>query len=257
MKTHESSVITFSSGDSISARNELFSIMNSYSATVEEKERSLGLFLRGSLLARIIATSEIYQKIIHLPGIIIDLGTWRGQTAVLCENFRAIYEPLHLNRRIVCFDTFEGYKGFSGKDKPTQLHQDGTYGVGGPAYADFLAHLLKVHEKNNAMGHYHGKHKVIAGDCQKTLPKFFEENANEFVALAFFDVNSFEPTLKSFELIYEKLVPGGVIAFWQLTRDSIPAEAMVYTKHILNKYPHQLHRTAHYPGLCYLIKPVK
>jgi hypothetical protein len=154
----------------------------------------------------------------------------------------------------VCFDTFEGYQGFSDKDKPTKLHRDGTYNVGGAEYAELLRSLLVIHEKNNAMGHYHGKHKVIVGDCTKTLPDFFEENSNEFVALAFFDVNSFEPTLHSFETIYEKLVPGGIVAFWQLTRDSIPAEAMVYTKKILNKYPHTILRSTYYPGLCYLKK---
>ena len=70
-----------------------------------EKERSLGLFIRGSLLARIVAIQELYLKIIDLPGSIYDIGTWRGQTAVLCENFRAIYEPLNFKRKIICFDT--------------------------------------------------------------------------------------------------------------------------------------------------------
>ena len=59
------------------------------------------------------ATADIYRQIVSIPGDVLDIGTWRGQTAVLCENFRAIYEPLHFNRRIVCFDTFEGYKGYS------------------------------------------------------------------------------------------------------------------------------------------------
>ena len=251
---HESAVISFSSQESLNTRNEIFEMMNNYPASQDEKERSLGLFLRGSLLARIMATAEIYQQIIKLPGIIVDLGTWRGQTAVLCENFRAIYEPLHFNRRIVCFDTFEGYKGFSEKDKATNLHTDGTYSVGGEEYAELLRKLLVLHEKSNAMGHYNNKHKVIVGDCRETLPKFFEDNANEFVSLAFFDVNSYDPSLKSFQLLYEKLVPGGIIAFWQLTRDSIPAEAMVYTQHILNKYPHKVYRTTNYPGLCYIVK---
>jgi hypothetical protein len=93
--------------------------MKNYNATDEEAERSLGLFIRGSLLSRILAIAEIYKQIIHLPGAIFDVGTWRGQTAVLCENLRAVFEPLHFNRRIICFDTFEGYTGFSDKDKAT------------------------------------------------------------------------------------------------------------------------------------------
>ncbi|WP_417821169.1 TylF/MycF/NovP-related O-methyltransferase [Terasakiella sp.] len=254
MKKHESAVVSYSSEDSLDARMALFHKMNEYQATDDEKERSLGLFLRGSLLARILATAEIYQMIIDKPGAILDIGTWRGQTAVLCENFRAIYEPLHFNRRIVCFDTFEGYKGFSEKDKATDLHKDGTYGVGGDDYVTFLEDLLCLHEQNNAMGHNNGKHKVIKGDCCETIPQFFAENAHEFVALAFFDVNSFVPTLDAFEKVWARLIPGGVVAFWQLTRNTIPAEGKVYAEEIIGKYGHSVRRTQNYPGLCYLVK---
>ena len=253
-KTHESSVISFSSKESIDARMKIHELLENYPSTKEEKERSLGLFLRGSLLARVMATAEIYKQIIDIPGCIFDLGTWRGQTAVLCENFRAIFEPLHFNRRIMCFDTFEGYSGFSEKDNATMLHQNGTYAVGGKEYADFLRNLLQLHEQSNAMGHIHNKHQVIEGDVTETLPHFLAENKNELIALAFFDLNSYNPTTQSFNLIYERLVSGGIIAFWQLTRDSIPAEGTVYNEHILNKIPHTLHKSLLYPGLCYLKK---
>jgi len=86
------------------------------------------------------------------------------------------------------------------------------------------------------------------------LPQFFTENPNEFVALSFFDVNSYEPTAKSFDLIYERMVPGGIVAFWQLTRDVIPAEARVYVERILNTRQHEMRRSNYYPGLCYLTK---
>lgn len=251
---HESAVVSYSPAESIEARREIFRLMNAYQATDDERERSLGLFLRGSLLARILAITDIYKQIVNIPGAIFDVGTWRGQTAVICENLRAIYEPLHFNRRIVCFDTFEGYQGFSEKDKATSLHRDGTYGVGGDDYAAFLHHLLIQHEKSNAMGHNNGKHRVVKGDCRITIPQFFTDHPNEYLALAFFDVNSYDPTLKAFDQVWAKLVPGGIVAFWQLTRDTIPAEARVYAEHILPGFKHTLHRSPTYPGLCYLIK---
>lgn len=252
-KAHESSVITYSDKTSIDARYELFDEMNNYPGTIEEKERSLGLFMRSSLMARIFAIREIYEKIIMKPGIIVDLGTWRGQTAVVCENLRAIFEPLHFNRRIVAFDTFEGYKGFSDKDKPTELHKDGTYSTG-IDYAELLSRLLVIHEKNNAMGHNNGKHKVIAGDCRVTLPQFFKEHSNEVVSLAFFDVNAIDPTWEGFQVIHNRLVKGGIIAFWQLTRNAINAEGTVFADHILDKYNYDIQRSMFYPGLCYIIK---
>jgi hypothetical protein len=250
---HESTVISYSDDKSLEARSELFSLLKEYPASEGETERSLGLFLRGSLLARIFAIRELYEKIVMKPGIILDLGTWRGQTAVVCENLRAILEPLHFNRRIVCFDTFQGYLGFSEQDKATELHSDGTYRVEAD-YAKYLTALLILHEKNNAMGHNHGKHKVVQGDCRVTLPQYLAENAHEVVALAFFDLNSFEPTETAFQQVYERLIPGGVVGFWQLTRNAIPAEGKVYNKSILNRVSHSIHRTQFYPGLCYLIK---
>lgn len=253
MAKHESSVLTYSTDKALDARSELFERMKNYPGTPEEQERSLGLFLRGSLLARILAVGDIYQRIVHLPGVVMDIGTWRGQTAVLCENLRAIYEPLHFNRRIIAFDTFEGYKGFSAKDKATKLHKEGTYDTG-KDYAAYLRELLALHEQSNAMGHNHGKHSVIEGDCRTTIPKFFKDNPNECVALAFFDVNAYEPTLQAFNDIYARLVPGGILAFWQLTRPATPAEGRVYVESILSKIPHRIERAETYPGLCFIEK---
>lgn len=252
--SHESVEISYSNSESIKARMEIFRLMNEYNSTDEEKERSLGLFLRSSLLARILAITEIYKLIVNKPGAILDIGTWRGQTAVLCENLRSIFEPLHFNRRILCFDTFDGYKGFSNKDKPTNVHNEGTYSLNGDGYVDILNQLLMLHEKSNAMGHNNNKHKVIKGDCRKTIPKFFKEFPNEYVALAFFDVNSYDPTLESFEHVWSRLIPDGVMAFWQLSRDKIPAEGRVYSEKIIGKYNHKIFRSQSYPGLCYLIK---
>lgn len=251
---HESSVISYSNKDSLDARTALFNQMEQYEATKEEKERSLGLFLRSSLLARILAIADIYKKIVNIPGAIFDVGTWRGQTAVVCENLRAIYEPLHFNRRIVCFDTFQGYAGFSSKDKPTHLHGEGTYSLDGEGYAEFLRQLLVLHEKSNAMGHNNNKHKVIVGDCRKTIPTFFEECPNEYAALAFFDLNVYEPAEDAFNHIWNRLVPGGIIAFWQLTRDAVPAEARLYAEKILNQCSHKIERCNTYPGLCFITK---
>lgn len=252
---HESAVVSYSNQASLDARTEIFELMQNYPATPDEKERSLGLFLRGSLLARILAISEIYQRITHLPGAVFDVGTWRGQTAVVCENLRAIYEPLHFNRRIYAFDTFDGYKGFSADDKATALHQNGTYGVGGEDYATLLRDLLGMHERSNAMGDKnHGKHQVIMGDCVKTVREMLDRESHEVIALAFFDVNSVVPTEKTFEMVWERLVKGGIVAFWQLTRNTIPAEGMVYVKSIMGSHAHSLRRCATYPGLCYLVK---
>lgn len=95
----------------LDAREKLYVPFENYPAPKDEKERSLSLFMRGSQLARLLAINEIYQKIINIPGNIMDCGTWRGSTATLCGvNLRAIYEPLNFQRHIYAFDTFTDIK---------------------------------------------------------------------------------------------------------------------------------------------------
>jgi hypothetical protein len=232
----------------LASRAAIHDLLDAWPGSREERERSLGLFVRGSLLARIVATGEIYKAIVGIPGAIFDVGTWRGQTAVLCENFRAIYEPLNLNRRIVAFDTFEGYAGFGAEDTATDLHRDGTYRVGGD-YRAYLERLLRLHEESNVLGHNSGKHTLVAGDIRETLPGWFETRKNELVALAFLDVNAVEPTRIAVEAIWPRLVPGGMLAVWQLTRSDVPAEGFVYLTSILGTRPHTVTYAPTYPGL--------
>lgn len=252
-KQHESSLLSFSDKKSLNSRKKIFQMMKEFDGTEEEKERSLPLFLRGSSLSRIFGIQSVYEKIINIPGSIFDVGTWRGQTAVICENLRAIYEPLNFNRRIFLFDTFKGYKGFSDKDNKSKIYKDGTYSVG-LEYAKFLEKLLIEHEKSNAMGHNHSKHKVIIGDCIHTIPHFFLKNPNQVLSLVFIDINSFDPLNKVIDHLWKRIVPGGILAFWQLTRESIMAEGQVYFEKIQNKHLHKLVQSELYPGLCYLIK---
>lgn len=249
---HESVRLSCSDAEQLDARKQLFGVMKRYPSSEEEMERSLGLFIRGSLLARLLAIQEIYERIAALPGSILDIGTWRGQTAVVCENLRAIHEPLNFQRRIFAFDTFEGYTGFSERDRDTPIFRDGTYTLP-EGYDTLLRELLELHERNNAMGHVHGKHEVIKGDCRETLPAFLERNPNEMIALAWFDLNALEPTEFAFRQIIGRVVPGGIVAFWQLTRDYVPAEGAHYVSSILNAVPHTLHKARSYPSLCYLV----
>lgn len=231
---HESAHFTNSSSDSIKARWDLYGVAQDYSATAEEIERNPGLFIRGAVLARLLAVADVYEAIIDLPGLVFDIGTWRGQTAVLCENLRAIYEPLNFQRSVVAFDTFDGYAGFSEDDNDSEAHGPGKYAVG-PDYAAFLANLLTLHEKNNAMGHVVGKHSVVRGDASVTVADFLAERPGVPVALAFFDLNVYEPTRAALDALSSHVVSGSRLVFWQLMRPGFQAESRAVSE-FLNAY---------------------
>ena len=250
---HESAKITQSDNEMISNRNKIFEMLQTINFSNEEKERLLTMFIRSSKLARIFGIFEIYNKISNVPGSILDIGTWRGETMVICENLRAILEPFNKQRRIFGFDTFEGYKGFKENETKSDLHNEGTYNVE-KGYEKLLQELIGYHEGNNVMGHLK-IHKVIKGDIRKTLPDFMLKNDNEIIALAFFDLNNYEPTSSSFKEVYKRLVKGGIVGFWQLTRDPeiVSAEGKFYNDYI-SKLPFTIRKSNYYPSLSYIIK---
>ena len=247
------STLTFSDTISLSAREELFNKFQNYNAPIDEIERSMALFLRGSQLARILAIQEIYLQIVDIPGSIFDIGTWRGSTAVLCENLRAIYEPLNFQRHIYAFDTFEGYNGFQKNENKIANINNGKYKVEND-YDEFLANLLALHEKNNAMGHITGKHSVIKGDVLQTIPKVLHENGGLSISLALFDLNCYQPTLETLKEIETRLLKGGIIAFWQFGRKEIQAEAKVFYELLHKNIDYSIHKCKSYPSLVYIKK---
>lgn len=250
---YDKNIFTNSNIEQMDARSELYEIMKNYDVPEDEKERSLSLFIRGSQLARILAVDEIFKQIIDIPGNICDFGTWRGSTAVLCENFRAIYEPLNFQRHIYAFDTFEGYVGFKDDEVRVKNISNGTYKVEND-YSEVLSNLLVVHEKNNAMGHINSKHFVIKGDVTKTFPELLKKNEGLSISLAFFDLNCYEPTITVLEKTISRLLVGGIIAIWQFSRLEIQAEAKSFFDLIQNNMKYSIHKCKTYPSLVYIKK---
>ena len=148
--------------------------------------------MRSSTLAKILFINELYELITGIPGVIVEFGTWWGQNIVLFENLRAIYEPFNQSRRVIGFDTFRGYPEVGSKDVASETIKAGGYTVS-EQYKPYLERLVAYHENNNVLGHIK-KHTLIEGDVRKTAPRFFEDNPETIVALAYFDLALYEPT---------------------------------------------------------------
>ncbi|WP_197504820.1 hypothetical protein [Comamonas aquatica] len=60
-------------------------------------------------LARTLYYSELYKSIVNTPGVICEFGVQWGATMTTLTNLRSIYEPFNISRKIIGFDTFEGF----------------------------------------------------------------------------------------------------------------------------------------------------
>lgn len=205
-----------------SNRQKLLDLFRSRQISDEELMVNLALYMRSGALARLLFFNELYQKIVDLPGAIVEFGIWWGQSLVLFENLRAVYEPYNHARRIVGFDTFSGYQDIGEADTRSSTISEGVYGV--PAgYETYLSALMEYHRQENVLPHI-CKYELIKGDAGQTSKQYFEDHPEALVALAFFDMALYEPTKKALEAIRPRLVPGSVIAFDELNNKDYPGE---------------------------------
>lgn len=208
--------------NALNAREQLFRLFKERPMKDEDLLVNLSMFMRSGSLAKLLFLDEMYRKIIDLPGIICEFGVWMGASTVAFENLRAVHEPYNSQRKIAAFDTFSGYIGIGSEDVRSDIISEGVYTVN-DGYEKYLTELVDYHEKENVMSHIK-KHSIIKGDATLTCPEFFQDNPETLVALAYFDMALYEPTLKCLETIKPRLMKGSVLVFDELCHHDYPGE---------------------------------
>lgn len=216
----------------------------------EELLVNLGLYIRSGALAKILFLNELYERIIHIPGVICEFGVWWGQSLTLFENLRAVYEPYNHMRRVIGFDTFTGYPGVGVHDKKSETIAEGVYAVG-EGYEHYLAELIDYHEQENVMAHIK-KHALVKGDATVTVPAYLQEHPETIVALAFFDMALYEPTKVCLEAIIPRLVKGSIVAFDEFGHPDYPGETRAALE-TLGLRSHKLYRSRFLPDRCFFV----
>ncbi len=217
---------TKATAENILKRKELYKLFADRPMPDDQLLTNLGLFMRSSDIVKILFINELYELIMDIPGVIMEFGIWWGQNIILFENLRAIYEPFNQSRRVVGFDTFEGYPEISSNDIESETIKIGGYTVS-ESYNHYLEKLLAYHEENNVLGNIK-KHTLIKGDVTDTVPKYFNDNPETIVALAYFDLALYKPTYECLQSIKPHLIRGSVVMFDELNSREYPGETIAF-----------------------------
>ena len=182
------------------------------------------LFTTRQTLSRVLYLNQLYQEIVGKPGVICEFGVQYGATLAMLANLRGIYEPYNFSRKIIGFDTFEGFTSDLTKEEKQHGWKTGDYAVPND-YPGFLAKVLEMHEANAPIPHKR-KFELVAGDATKTFDKWLEVNPHVIVAMAIFDMNVYAPTKHVLERVLKVVPKGGVIVFDELNCDAFPGETL-------------------------------
>ncbi|HSB68400.1 MAG TPA: crotonobetainyl-CoA--carnitine CoA-transferase [Candidatus Methylomirabilis sp.] len=215
-------ILTYGNEGETDRRRALVSLLKRSPIPDEELLSNLGLFLTPQTLSRILFMDFLYRQILTVQGIAVEFGCRWGQNASLFSALRGIYEPFNRLRKVAAFDTFEGFPSTRPQDG-AQLGP-GMYAVT-PDYERYLQRVLEFQEQESPLSHV-GKFELVKGDVTHTLPSYLERNPETIIALAYFDLDLYEPTLKCLSAIRDRLTIGSVLGFDELNDHATPGETL-------------------------------
>lgn len=214
---------TLASANEQSNRLGLVEMMKTSPIPDNEKTFHTPLFLKRQELSKIFYFQSLYHQLVNVHGIMIEFGCRWGTNLVTWSNLRGIYEPYNYNRRIVGFDTFEGFKNASAKnDGKHTIIKDGAFSVS-KGYEAHLEQLMSFHQNESPLSHIK-KFEIIKGDAPLKLKDYLKKNPQTIIAFAHFDFDIYKPTVDCLKLIRPHLVKGSIVSFDELNDPNFPGE---------------------------------
>jgi hypothetical protein len=224
MNAAATGVKTYDSAEERAVRTRMTQCFRDAPIPADQLLSNLGLFLNSKTLSRILAMDHLYRLVIDVPGVIMEFGVRWGQNCALFAALRGIYEPFNRHKKIVGFDTFEGFPSVASQDGVSEMMYKGNLAVT-PEYKEYLEEILRCQEQDNPLPHI-TKFELRKGDARVEVDRYIAENPHTIVALAYFDFDLYEPTKHCLASIRPRLVKGSVLGFDELNDPDSPGETL-------------------------------
>lgn len=184
---------------------------------------NLTLFMRRRHVADLLSMDALYRMVLDVPGAIFEFGVRYGRHLGALVALRSIYEPYNPLRRIVGFDTFTGFPDVAEVDRVSPSAVAGRFAVP-DGYPRYLQEVLAAHEGGDYLRHVTERTVLVPGDVRETLPRYLEENQHTVIAMAYFDLDIYEPTRAALDVVKPYLTSGSVLAFDEADHPKWPGE---------------------------------
>jgi hypothetical protein len=176
-------------------------------------------------LTKFIARCELFQMQLAVNGSIVEVGVHRGASLMAWAQLSSILEPVNYLRKIVGFDTFEGFPSIDGRDGAGSSEHLRKGGFAAGEDAEPTCGGVALYDANRLMSHI-GKVELVRGDVCATLPAYLEKNAHLVVSLLHLDADLYAPTKSALELLRPRMPKGAVLVFDELNLDLFPGETL-------------------------------
>lgn len=222
---------------------------NSSSISLLEKIEAFPRFTTKRALARFLAKQAIYQQIIPVTGAVVECGVFNGFGLFTWAQLANIFEPTNFTRKIIGFDTFEGFPSVSEQDNTGTLQSKK-----GDLRGSKLDEIKMSEEKYNSERHLSHISNIdfVQGDFNITSEQYLEDNQHLIVSLLYLDFDIYEPTKKALEVFLPRMPKGAIVAFDEINCDAFPGETLALHE-VLGIGTREIRRFPFDPWISYFI----
>lgn len=201
-------------------------------------------FSHPTRLGKALAQYEIYKLIVDVPGDILELGVYKGASLIRLATYRRILEN-DFSRKIVGFDMFGKFPHSTDNTASDIEFIERFESAGGAGIKQSeLRALLKRKKLENI--------ELIEGDVFKTLDHYLIQFPQTRISFLHLDLDVFAPTEYALNLLYNRVVTGGVIVFDDY--NSVEGETLAVDNFIKSNNL-KLIKNSYYSVPSYLVKP--
>ncbi|MEQ8305205.1 MAG: hypothetical protein RIA09_01480 [Hoeflea sp.] len=195
------------------------------SGSFTEKMHAFCRYTPRQSLASFLIRSEIFKEIIDVHGSICDFGVYRGSSFFAWQQLSAIYEPYNHTRKIIGFDSFDGFSEIGKFDGNQSDEEIPLKKVGGMAFsgADEMRNGIDLLDLNRPVGHV-PKSSIVTGALPESFDSYLDKHPETVVSLANFGLGLYGPTVKLMQQIKPRLTVGSIVVLEEINQAIWPGE---------------------------------
>lgn len=174
---------------------------------------------------------ELIKLIKDVPGDIIECGVCGGRGLLSLLQSHLILEPKFFYRKIIGFDTFNGFSNLSPNDN-VQINKIGDFSF--TNYEEIIQ-LGKIHTES--MYDNLNKIELVKGNAEDTIPEYIKKNEHMLISLLYLDFDLYLPTKIALQYFLPRMPKGSIVAFDEIHFKRFPGETIALLETLdINKY---------------------
>lgn len=141
--------------------------------SVLDKLEAFPRFISKRSMARFLCKYEIYKNLVDIPGNIVECGVFNGAGLFTWAQLVNIFEPSNYTRKIIGFDTFQGFPTVDEKDS-NEISKPCVGDLVGSTKKEMYAGIEKINLERH-LSHISNM-EIIEGDFLKTGEEYLSKN---------------------------------------------------------------------------------